>query len=351
MRPSSTFSFDTLQLAGFRPWAAIMTLVMLLGVELGISRQAWVWTHILNSPTGLVAVQDDLIIPNFERPTIVVMGNSRMIDAVSPQMLESNLSLPPESVMNLSLQAGRPFDFLSCYQRNRERLNRSGLLIVGLDDWMFSDQMDTAEQRFRYLATLKQRWEYQGKKRRSFVAGWYVRTMDAGGPMLRTIRSLLRRQEPVLLGDDCRLVFHEQVEHGPEEVPLETLEELVYKYYGKFAPNASQVAYLNELVELARADGVGVMFVRPPLRDQFVDLVTQQQAAQLGQARALQEGLVEVPLAWYDRASELNMPETAFRDYGHMASDGARMFATILSEQIEQCFPEVVATGRSTTRE
>lgn len=343
MRPSSTFSSETLQLAGFRPWGLFAALLICLAFEVGVARQGRIWTAVHNSPTGLVAVQDR-IAERMESPLVVVLGNSRMIDAVRPAQLDRELGLPPQSSYNLSLQAGRPFDFLTFYTRHRSRLAEAELLLVGLDDQMFSQRMDTAEQRFRFLSTLEQRWRYKGQKRLSFIAGSFVRSLDLGGSLWSMGRNALRRRTEVALTDDLRIRMASPRRQGAAQIPQSEIDRIVDLYYSRWALSPSQVEYLEELVELCREDGVAVLFLRPPARDGYFERARQLEPVRFARAMATYDSLPVAPLL-FESASELALRPEDFTDYGHFSDSGGAVFTRAMADVIRRALPGLAPAG------
>lgn len=341
MRRSSTFSSETLKLEGYRPWALIAVLILATVFEFGFARQREIWTSVENTPTGLIAVQDG-IAAQMDVPRVVVLGNSRMIDAVLPKQLDRELGLADQSTFNLSIQAGRPFDYLSFYERHRQRLASAELMILGLDDQMFSQEMDSAEQRFRLQASLEQRSDYQGARRLSFLAGWGFASLDVGAPALSMLRTALRGRGAVQLNDDLRVAWARQVEDGPLEIERGELDRLVQLYYGQWELSPSQVGYLTELIEACRQDGKDVLLVRPPVRDAYRDRVLALEPERFERASRVYEALGVEPLL-FDRASELSMVPTHFVDYGHLSETGGAFFTRVVATEIRRAFPELSA--------
>lgn len=339
MRPSSIFSSETLRLRGYRPKALLATVLLVGLFELGVARRAELWIRVPNTPTGLIGVQDR-IASLMESPEVIVLGNSRMIDAVLPEPFDQRLGLPEQSTYNLSIQAARPFDYLSFYRRNRERLAGVGLVILGLDDQMLSQEMDSSEQRFRLQADLGERRSYQGRKRLSFTAGWFFRSLDVGAPATSMLRTVARGGSRVELAPDLRIVWTRRAERGPEAMPVAELDRVVHLYYSEWELSPSQIDYLAELIDALLEDGKRVLMVRPPVRDEFRDRVLELEPERFARAAEAYRRLPVEPLL-FDRAGELAMEPWHFIDYGHLSESGSLLFTEILAERVAGAYPEL----------
>lgn len=340
MSSSSIFSFDTLDLRGFRPKAMIATLLALIAIEVGVGRSQWVWSCIPASDCGVIDEMERRIIAPAQNPAIVMLGNSRLRDALTPGVLEERLALPKGSVLNLGMTVGSAYDSLTMYRRNRERFSRAKILVLHLDDFDLARMRPT--ERFRRFATLDERLALaDGEDRMSALVGLCWRTLDAQMPLQRIFVTVVFGRDPRLhIGEDGRITWRKNdLEYGPAEVDLSS-------YRGKFLsfePGELPREYTRELIRLATADGLRVVVFRSPFRDVYVDL-----SDELPRRNDCFEAFCdtlpsEVHRVLLHRASELGIRPIDFYDYGHLTANGARIVTECVADDLLANLPDAIA--------
>lgn len=327
--PSSTSSSSR------RRWprGLAVAVALLAVVEIGGARQTWLWAYVPDSQTGIIDALESQVIAPAPPPLVVLMGSSRMRDAVAPRVLEVELGLPAGAVLNLGVTAGTPFDALTLYRRNREKLGRARAVVVGIEDWHFNAGLDPNERDRRYMSW-SERWHgFRGEATLSLAAGWIWRTYDAQGPLRRLARALVRGRDAALpIAPDGRVRWRKiERDEGPETTDVAAQIERTYR---RFTPGRLRVDALERLISLAREDGVRVFVVQLPWRDAYVDYAEAHHAAAFAAARRMAEGIEGADVVLYDRASALGIPARHFYDYGHLTPPGARVMTRRLAEVI-----------------
>src|SRR5882762_9647086 len=136
---SSIFSFETLSLdPRLRPAGAITALVVLLLIDVFVARTDWIWARAPDSQGGMLDAVEAMIIRPAPPPRVLIMGSSRIHDAVLPRTMERILGLSEGTVLNLGISAGTPFDALTLYRRNRDQLRHAKAIVIGTDDWQMN---------------------------------------------------------------------------------------------------------------------------------------------------------------------------------------------------------------------
>jgi hypothetical protein len=317
------------------PKGAVLATLLLLGVELGLARQDWVWTWVPGSNSGIIEAMEARVIAPSEPPTVLLMGSSRVRDAVAPRQLEQALGLPRGGVMNLGVTRGTPYDARLLYERNRAKLSKAKVLVVGVEDWSFNASVSPNE-RFRRFASLDERASTFDKDwTLSLLAGYVWRTYDAQGPLRRLLKSALTGREATLpISDDGRVVWRkEELEEGPAQYDV---TPDVTRSLEDYATTEGLKAPLVELIALARADGLDVVVVQMPLRDAYVEQAQRRYPDALRQYAEVLGSLGPGVAVWrYDRASSLGIQERWFYDYGHMTTRGAEVMTRALGERLK----------------
>ena len=329
-----------------RRWAIPYVILILIVIEVGASRQDWLWSIEPRSNTGIVYALEDRVIRVAEDPAIVFMGSSRVRDAVAPRVLEEQLELPVGSVLNLGLTEGSVFDSLTLYERNREKLADAEVLVVGveIDDFVLAPRDNN---RLRRFAPLSMRFQWQGPEKLSLVLGWFYRTYDARPNLRALVSSIWRRNEPEIpIAEDGRVVWREPVEDGPSRIEGALAAETLYA--GE-EPGVGFEKQLQELVDAASADGVKVAIIHVPVRDSvadaldanFSDLVEEMQVSVAAISGA---SLVDLTMR---RSSVSGLEPTHYVDYGHVTADGGLVLTAYYGQLLSETFSTELEASRA----
>ncbi len=244
--------------------ALALCLGVLLLLELGAARQDWLWKLDPRRPVGiLLAVEDEIIAPAHD-VRVAALGSSVMRDALLPREFEDAATLPEGSVLNLSLPNATPFDLALLYERNRERLATTRLLLVGIEDWFFYEEAGVSERYHRW-ATLNDRLtDYQGAARLPLLVSWAWKTYAARQAFAADgLAAAISGDRAEVIGADGRTRWRpEEQEVGPDAFDLAPYEARLRERVF----HDRQARHLLRLVELAAADGIPVLVVRMPMR-------------------------------------------------------------------------------------
>jgi len=347
---SSIFNFESLSLRGFRPVGVMAALVLLMLFDLAVARRDTVWSWFPRSQSGIVDVLESKVIAKAQHPMVLVMGSSRIRDAVIPRRLAQNLGLPDQSVLNLGLTAGTPFDALMLYQRNRRTLSRAQWLVLGVEDWYVNTHR-APNQRDRRFAGLQDRvgiftWPDTLK----LLLGWVWRTYDARVLIHQYVsRWDVPSQLTLPISEDGRVVWRqEELDIGPDAVKVSGRVEYIYK---QFIPGMGRLRQLRRLIERAQEDGLQVMIIQLPLRDAYIDQVQAKHGwayqAYRDLMKSFADTLHDCPVYMFEKASEIGMPPNYFYDYGHMTVRGAEVMTDRLAQLMRDEF--AIPQGAATT--
>ena len=348
---SSIFSFESLSFRGFRPAGLVTALVLLVLFDVAVARRNTVWNWFPKSQSGIFDVLESNVIAKAQHPMLLVMGNSRIRDAVIPRRLEQELGLPDQSVLNLGLAAGTPFDAIMLYQRNRQTLSRAKWIVFGVEDW-FVNAGRPPNQRDRRFAGLQDRvGVFTWPDTLKLLLGWVWRTYDARVLLYEYVsRWGVARQSAPPISKDGRVVWREkELDIGPDEFEVSGSVEYFYK---QFRPGVGRLEQMRRLIEMAQEDGLQVMIIQLPFRDAYTDYVRAQHGwayqAYRDRLQSLVNTLPDCPVYMFEKASEIGMPQNYFYDYGHMTIRGAQIMTDRLAQLIRDEF--VPSQGTTTPK-
>jgi len=322
--------------SGLRPWGALWALLFLLVFEAAVARSDWFWTFPERSRSGAFYAVERRVMARRPNPKIVVVGSSRARDAVLPSALEHELGLVTGDVANLAMTSGSPLDARELLRRNPAYFAAVDLIIVGVEDWYFLDgrPMQERERLFADWSEQRDGWVQRG--------GWPRALREHGiksllgtrrmGAVIRAGPKAFRRMP---LDNEDRLAWRiGDVSTGPRELDV---SRDVQRYYDGATVARYRITALRDLVTEGRRAGAHVVVVQIPLRDAYVDAVVRDHRDDWQQYRARLTAFCQglsVPLIAVDRASDVNLVATQFRDYGHMTASGARTYSTWLGSRV-----------------
>jgi|GEM_PF-1742572 len=335
----------SLDLRGFRPWGLVCCIALLLAFEVFVARQPWLWAWTPRSQSGIVDVLESRVIEPAPQPTIVVLGSSRVRDAVLPRHLESELDLPTGSVLNLGLNAGTPFDALKLYERNRDKLRQAKLLIVGIDDWYCNAGMGPNDRDRRFADLSDRVTGFHTEDRVRLTVGWCWKTYDARSPLKQFFKVVLGdRPAPLPLTEDGRVQWRrKELTVGPQQVDVMPDVNMLYQRY---RATDARLNKLKDLIDMAEADHLQVVVIQVPARDAYMDVVLTDHHDAYEHYRQQVE-TIDAPKLLYERGRELNIPEDHFYDYGHLTLNGATRFTSHLADVLDS---EMTAWRRDAPR-
>ncbi len=326
MSPSSTSSSRDKR-------ALLVFLGILLLLEFGVARRDWVWRLDPRRPVGiLLAVEDEIIRPAGD-VRVAALGSSVLRDALLPRVFEEAAGLPAGSVLNTSLPNATPFDFVLMYERNRPVFAGAELLLVGIEDWFFYEELGVSE-RYQRWATLTDRFaDYTGTERLPLVVSWLWKTYAARQAFaLDGLSAALQGERAEVIGDDGRTKWRpEERAQGADTFDLRPYEFRLRERQWRDRP----LRYLAQLLELAGEDGVPVVIVRMPMRASAFRLRGQvdaeaeprlQNALATVQAAALPSRLLDLPTG-----ATVGLEDRHFLDERHLGTRGAEIFSRYLA--------------------
>jgi hypothetical protein len=184
-RLSSIFSFDTLTGLPRITASLVLTVAVCAGFRLGLFAASDRLDHI-PSPAifqRYVELEDELIRQADARPKIVLMGNSMARYGLLEDRIAAAAGLPNDEVVNMSIEAGRPWDALVFIRRNPDFFRDVRLVIynVGLPELLESSIARRRDHYYRFstlaekltadrwsdraLMTLDWLWPYHSDRR------------------------------------------------------------------------------------------------------------------------------------------------------------------------------------------
>ena len=309
------------------PWTRtlVAAVAVLLLFEFGVARSK----AAMGLTSGLFvgatfAIEDSIIEPGPD-PEVLLFGSSRIQAALSPRMMEADLGLDGGTVMNLAQPFGDAVVGRIVYERNREKLSRAGIAVVGVEMWdVFGPA--SIDPTTEYLLPLGERLEYGGKDEISLLIGATWKTYAIRRILPQLISNIIAGgAETGPVAPDGRLQFFAADADGP--ATINAAEQFDERFGRLEEPGAfdssSHRADLAELVATLQADGMQVILVHLPLRSDFLPELERRLPNAMEQfARVLEDvpGVATVDLG--TTLAALGLPDTGYYDFGHAVESG-----------------------------
>lgn len=317
-----------------------LCLALLASIEFGIARRDAIWGRIGKSPSGAenalhtVAEQWPVV------PKVVILGSSRIRDALAPAILAKSLHLEAHDVINLGITTGGPLDALRFYERHRARWAQAQELIIGVEDWWLDGNKVPTERERRH-ATLRDRWcnGYPFDIQLDLTVGWCWRTYDARNPLRRLLKSsVLGSREDVPVEADGRLRWRPEGD-VPVSPSISEIHAWVDTVYRDFRVEPRRLRPLDQLLPLAKQDGLRVWLIQVPLHDAYLARVRNAYANPYRLYREEVERRADrdsVRVEVFEEGSSLGIGHDDFFDYGHLKASGAARFSQRFGELVRQ---------------
>ncbi len=314
--------------------AGALALAILLLFEFGVARTKWAYEQtpgvFVNS---IYALEDNVIVPGPD-PSVLVFGSSRLQDSISPRLLEAELELDTGEAMNLAFPFGDVVASRLLYERNREKLSRARIAIIGFEMWdLFGErQLDPIQE---FFLPMDQRLEHHGKDRFSLLISSVWKTY-AMRKMAGHVAGGVLRGGPDLgpLTTDGRLKYFADGGLGPSSIDagaqfddrfaaLEEHETLIGR---------GDRDELQRFIDLLVGDGLRVVVVHLPMRRDFVPEVDGRLPTVMAETQSLLDSLVGPELVVMETSLEvIGIPDNYFRDFGHAAEPAVAALTSYLA--------------------
>jgi hypothetical protein len=374
MSRSSIFNFESLE--GFmprRPKGLLLAAAIVLCLEIGLRLAPDKWLFVSYSRPEFYVFMEQEVLPKFSQPQIAILGTSHAADAIVPDELDAALGLPPYSTANLGIFGSRSNEWLDMYRRNRAKLSKLKLLIVASDEWSFSSGAG-ADEHLSLYGSLADRWNYvqdsdspahaelnpeENKKRAAdkldaqrlrrnrlltdYVFRMRVRLPDLPLALAKSLR-LGKKRSPVF--DKHHMVRSDRAQSAEAEDVKDprNYHERIRAFYKHFDSHPLYMGYVEQLVELAKADGVKVLLLQLPNRRSYQNEVDKLFGAEYEQHLRAFHALADklkVPCKSFKYPEEIEMDgamlhDTDYVDYCHMAMSGAELTTTWLTDFIKR---------------
>ena len=320
--------------------AALVCLAILAIVEFGVVRSDWFWKRIPNSVAGVIdAVEDEVISQHRGQPIeVLLLGNSRLLDAVPPRELEQQLGLSEESILNLSMTGGTPFDLRRLYEANRESLKQAKVVVIDFELTYLNGGV-ALNDRVQRTASLTDRVDLFAGKRELLPAliGWVWRAYGVRGSFAGGLWQLARpTNQPSPIADDGRINWPPNEDVGVRHDDQSYIEQRAMAL--AFSPPEFSVwkQQQSALIRMLKEDGAIIVLTHVPLRTAIVDHARRRYALNYEQLvdEWKQHAKKCDSMLFIDRGEAIGVTDGEFYDYGHLRSTGASAFTMKLSEHL-----------------
>ncbi len=333
---SYIFSFDTLHLRRTLPAGAMFAFLLLLAIELGVSRREWPFRLVSSNYVGAFLNMEDELTARRERPLITMFGNSRC-GKIAPAQIGRMLRVPEDYVLNLAFPGSDPFVWRLFQRRDHDKLETSRITIICVDGWQYNYFQVRKNPLFRHFAAINERWLLDSDFQ--VLLGGVLRTFEEREFYTGAARNLFRRSVRSMSGGT-----------GPTAPPeiVETIEQTASRYFDEYRfSRGMQDYYLKSVIETALGDGQKVLLLQLPVRDGFMNLMRSKYSAQYNAYKEVIVQIKMVPLILFEDASNIGLQNSDFEDYGHFSAKGAERFVDFFSRYLFETHPDFLEAQRA----
>lgn len=97
----------------------------------------------------------------------LVLGDSQSRDGIRPRLVAKELGCSPQSILNLSINAGKPTDFAYFLEEVLPRLPHLEGVLISVNEHYFDRQSIRFDGKFRFLASFQERMMVPGPERQA----------------------------------------------------------------------------------------------------------------------------------------------------------------------------------------
>jgi hypothetical protein len=332
------FTSIFIQSRGALPWA----IVILVLLEVALYTPAfWNLPAVQETRTGeRVFTAASLRSPE---PVIISLGSSRLQNSIVPSVIENKMGLKNGSVVNLSFDAATPQDHLHLYESQREYFLNAEMLLLEVGEfhynWSAIANEGAGNMRFRRLASFSERMSTPHIDNKiDYTLGNFIRIWDTRFVIRDILSSTIRggfrfEERPIDVDHNGQIgVTQSNLTRVFEANDVNQLGAFGFR---NFEISEYQVNAITELVDLARADGLRVILISPPINDGFRELVAENYASFDRQWREritseIDQEIIEVEI--FD--SRCDDWRDCFYDYGHTNALGAESYSLAMADYL-----------------
>jgi hypothetical protein len=276
-------------------------------------------------------------------PKIVVLGSSRLQNAIIPEVLESELGLVSGDVSNLSFSAATPQDFLHLYKSQREYFSNIDLLVYEVGEfqynWSAISEEAAGNMRYRRLADLNTKLNSPGLENKlDYGLGSAIRLWDTRFVAREVLASIVSGgfslSERQMTVDNGGRVGINSVQ-ALSEYESESTNQLAAFGYRNFEISEYQLDAMAELIYLAHQDGISIVMPSAPLNAGFEAIVENNYAEydQMWRTSVVEKS--GIPIAIVNLTdSDCSDWKKCYWDIGHVNSIGANNFSVALADYL-----------------
>jgi hypothetical protein len=265
--------------------------------------------------------------------------------------MESRLGLKRGEVLNLAMGGDNIYDALLTYERSRDQLRGTGIVVVQVDPFQFNVGRPPPARLRRY-ATWRERKAYRETRHRwSIWLDFLFRSEVSLQPLGVYIRQWLTDGEPP--AEDSVDVFGRLAvvrianDHDPMEFSHSRLESwLQWQYMDYFHAPELEHALLR-LIDMAHEDGAKVVIVGMPTVPRYQEMLSafpgDPQAVFQNRVRQILARRAD-GLAFWSTPESAELSVTHFRDWGHLNTAGAIVWSDFFARWLIDEEPVLLAS-------
>jgi hypothetical protein len=331
----SIFSFNTLQPWKTFPFGLLTCLLILIGVEVVVARSDWIVDRFSVSSLGIMSALEDEVIRKAS-PEIICFGNSRLRDGLSPRILEQQLGMPKGSVLNLALTAGKPYDSLVMYRRNREIFRHAKIMIIDFEYHYFGRAPEFTSRVGRH-ATFEDRVRlFEGREQLmpALIGGiWHTFGIR---DYLRALMMESSEADTLVIADDGRIVWRDA--ETDEQINIKSNIKQHASKYETDQLDSGHAQELQRLIAMAQQDGIVILLLHVPVRGEFARYLKETYPKKYEQLhRKFTKYDFDVDLILDpERGDDVGILDQSYFDYGHMTDDGSKQLSEWIAPHLKR---------------
>lgn len=265
-----------------------------------------------------------------ESTEVVVLGSSRMRDAIDPEVLAKALELPPKRVVKAAISGGTAFEALVMMRRDETLFRNTKVALVDIGCWQFNDNLTIVRHPLFYRhATLAERWSLSDlPERAKSIADWFWPYVSERRRLADWANAIAPfsppTEEPEVEG---------ALDRGAaawDAVAMAKAFTKDYVFSDRMA--AAWRSFVGELT----ARGVRMLIVDMPAQEAHQDWIDANASGVCQEYERFLSSLSisGVTVVRYLRPADVGLTDGDFGDYAHLSPEGAEKFSKFVATQI-----------------
>lgn len=257
------------------------------------------------------------------KPKVVLMGSSHCYHGIDPKVIAQQNLLDENSVVNLGISAGTPFEMLVTYNKNLEKLKNAKILYYTIEPWVFYEKYYKHKAYEKIFIDMKQYFSFILKDGSDYSYFF---------PSKLFLRALLSHGKGG--SNQGFSPIQTQENHHFDEMTVDKLNEAFGSQSSGFGISRFQLESLQNLKNQAESNGTIVCFLLTPTDNSWISSYKKLHEYDLEFTKELNKHLGPVRVVGSFSPERFGLLKKDFYDDNHLALSGAKKYTQQLFENI-----------------